>query len=137
VQRVFGIGMSVLVSEPVADAPAAIQAGRVSPSLLFADERPSTLEIVAKRAPRMSFAKKWEDVEKDSATLPCFTQEEILRGIGVVLRRTRHTEQALERERLRVDRLVSENAALKQRVKELQGVVSAANESVCTFVSPK
>lgn len=124
----------MLVSETVADAPAAIQTGRVSPSLLFSNERPYALEIVAKRAPRMSFAKKWKDVEKDSKTLPCFTHEEMLRGIGIVLRRTKHTEQALERERLRVDRLVSENAALKQRVKELQGAVSAADESVCTFV---
>ena len=66
-----------------------------------------------------SFDHKWRAVMTGGAALPEFTQEEMLRGFGVVMARLSHLEEAQRRDRLRILFLETERKALHDSMAKL------------------
>ena len=66
-----------------------------------------------------SFDHKWKAVMTAAVVLPEFTQEELLRGFGVVMARLSHLEEAQRRDRLRILFLETERNALRDSMAKL------------------
>lgn len=70
-----------------------------------------------------SFDHKWKGVMTNKETLPEFTQEEVLRGFGVMMARLSHLEEAQRRDRTRILFLETERKALKESMFKLDSGV--------------
>lgn len=81
---------------------------------------------------------KWAPVFTNESTLPEFTKDDVLRCIGVVMRRLDYLEQECRIDSDRTEELVKENKALKCKVDELQKAMKDASKGAlyCKDIPP-
>lgn len=85
-----------------------------------------------------AMSSKWEAVFDGDSRLPSFSPEEVLRGLGVILRRLDHCESERRKDRLCNEELKKENRALKRKVCDVeQAMAEAAKGALYCAGAPK
>ena len=73
----------------------------------------------------------WRTIAQDprQESLPALNADQLLRGLGVLMNRMSHTEEARRRDRLVINELRGEVQNLKRKLTEVDGVLTSASQN--------
>lgn len=108
-----------------------------SSALVVAEEQPAREELTEKEAQERLLAfsdedrELWRVIARDprQESLPALNADQLLRGMGVLMNRITHTEEARRVDRLIINELRSEVQNLKRKLTEVDGVLTSASEN--------
>jgi hypothetical protein len=108
-----------------------------STALVIAQQPGSAVELTREEAQerRLAFADEdrdlWRAIAQDprQESLPPINADQLLRGMGVLMNRLTHTEEARRVDRLIINELRGEVQNLKRKLTEVDGVLTSASEN--------
>lgn len=74
-------------------------------------------------------AEKWKQVFEDCESVPEFTPSQVMRGIGVLMRRLNHSELERRKDRLKIDELVRDNDHMRGKLQKVNDFLTEGSKT--------